>query len=112
MRALKILKIVLFVLVVVTLVSFVVMSLWNWLMPTVFGLRMITFWQALGLLVLSKILLGGFHKHAGGRNGWKRRMEDRWAKMTPEERERFRAGMRGRCGFGPREEAGTEQSAR
>jgi hypothetical protein len=84
------------------LFSFVTMSLWNWLMPAVFGLRTITWAQALGLLVLSKILFGGFHG-GRGRRGWKRDMEDRWAKMSPEERERLRAGMRGRwgCGFGP-----------
>ena len=83
------------------LFSFVTMSLWNWLMPAVFGLRTITWAQALGLLVLSKILFGGFHG-GRGRRGWKRDMEDRWAKMSPEERERLRAGMRGRwgCGFG------------
>ena len=82
------------------LFSFVTMSLWNWLMPAVFGLRTITWAQALGLLVLSKILFGGFH--GGRRRGWKRDMEERWAKMSPEERERLRAGMRGRwgCGFG------------
>jgi hypothetical protein len=71
--------------------------LWNWLMPSIFGLKTITFLQALGLVVLSKILLGGIHKHAGGGpRGWKRGMEDRWAKMSPEEREKFRAGMKGR----------------
>ena len=97
--------------------GFVVMHLWNWLMPALFGLRVITFAQALGLLVLSKLLLGGFHRHAGGRHGWKRHMEERFATMTPEERERFRAGMRGRhgCHFGRQgrpEEQPFEQPAR
>ncbi len=36
-----------------------VMHLWNWLMPMLFGLRQITFWQSLGLLVLCRILIGG-----------------------------------------------------
>ena len=82
--------------------GFVVMHLWNWLMPEIFGLRTITYAQAFGLLVLSKILLGGFHRHSGGRRGWRRGMHERWEKMTPEDRERFRAGMRGRrgCGWG------------
>jgi hypothetical protein len=67
---------------------------------------MITFAQSLGLLVLSKILLGGFHKHGHGgggwqRKAWQRRMQKRWAKMTPEERERFRAGMRSRWNCRP-----------
>ncbi len=96
--ALRGLKIVFFVLLVALAVSFVVMSLWNWLMPTLFGLRMISFWQALGLLVLSKILLGGFRGRPGGTMHWRRRMMERWEQMTPEEREKFRQGMRGRCG--------------
>jgi hypothetical protein len=82
--------------------GYVVMHLWNWLMPALFGLKTITYWQALGLLVLCKILLGGFHKHGGGGGrDWKRRMDERWAGMSPEERERFRAGMRGWKGCKP-----------
>jgi hypothetical protein len=97
------------------LFGYVTMQLWNWLMPAIFGLRVITFWQALGLLILGKILFGGFHKHAGGRGGgWRRHMAERWEKMTPEERERFRAGMRGRrCGwFRPEDAAAAEPSAK
>jgi hypothetical protein len=106
---------VLFVIVAAAVLSFVVMHLWNWLLPPIVGWKAITYWQALGLLVLCKILFGGFHRHGhGGRLEWKRRMEERWAQMSPEERERFRAGMRGRhgCRFGGRgEESGAEQSA-
>lgn len=93
--------------------GFVIMRLWNWLMPAIFGLRTISFAQALGLLVLSKLLLGGFHRHGGGGHGWKRHMEERFAKMTPEERERFRAGMRGRrgCHFGPSEESPSQPAS-
>ena len=50
-RIARALKFLLFGAVAVTLFSGVVMGLWNWLMPAVFGLRAITFWQALGLLV-------------------------------------------------------------
>ena len=77
--------------------GFVVMSLWNWLMPALFGWRLINFWQALGLLVLSRILFGGFRGRPGGHLYWRRRMMERWEQMAPEERERFREGMR-RCG--------------
>lgn len=42
--------------------TLVVMLLWNWLMPLLFGLTLITFWQALGLLVLSKVLFGSRHQ--------------------------------------------------
>jgi hypothetical protein len=96
-RMFKALKIVVFVALALLVFGFVTEHLWNWLMPSIFGLKAITFLQALGLVVLSKILLGGIHKHGGGGpRGWKRGMEERWAKMTPEERERFRAGMKGR----------------
>jgi len=78
----------------------VVKLLWNWLLPPLFGFRQLTFWQALGVLALSRILFGGFGLH-GNRSYSRRRMAERWEKMTPEERERFRQGIRGRCGFGP-----------
>ena len=80
--------------------GWIVMQLWDWLLPMLFGWRMITFWQAVGILALCRILFGG----VSGR-GWHRRsssgrrMAERWQSMTPEEREKFRQGMRGRCGF-------------
>jgi hypothetical protein len=81
--------------------GYVVMSLWNWLMPALFGWRLITFWQAVGILILSKILFGSFRGGPGrgyGRNRyWRRRMIERWEQMTPEEREKFRQGFGGRC---------------
>lgn len=67
----------------------VVMLLWNSLLPPLFDLPQITFWQALGLLVLSRILFGGFGFHGSGRS----------KEMTPEERERFRQGIGKRFGF-------------
>jgi hypothetical protein len=76
----------------------IVMHLWNWLLPALFSWREITFWQALGLLVLCRILFGGFGFRGSGRSSWRRRMEDRCQNMTPEERERFRQRMRERWG--------------
>ncbi len=75
----------------------VVMHLWNWLLPMLFGWRLITFWQALGLLVLCRILFGGW---GGGSNGSKSRWRkgERWQQMTPDEREKFREWTRSRCG--------------
>ena len=90
----------------------VVMLLWNWLAPPLFGLRQVTFWQALGLLGLCRILFGGFGLGGGGHRNSRRRMDgrirervrermaERWEQMTPEERERFRQGLRRRCGRG------------
>jgi len=66
--------------------------LWNWLLPELFGWRAITFWQALGLLALCRILFGGLGRHGGHRGMTSR--------MTPEERERFRQRIRERWGFG------------
>lgn len=76
-----------------------VQLLWNWLLPTLFGWRPLTFWQALGLLALCRILFGGFGLAGGGhRSGLRRRMAERWDQMTPEERERCRQGLSGRWG--------------
>jgi len=78
----------------------VVLHLWNWLLPTLFGWRPITFWQAVGLLALCRILFGGggFGGRGAHRSDFRRRMAGRWEQMTPEEREKFRQGMRSRCG--------------
>jgi hypothetical protein len=84
----------------------VVMHLWNWLLPALFGVRTIDLWQALGLLVLSRILFGGWGGHGHGHGRPNRFRDDQWKKMTPEERQKFRQQMRSRwCGRG---EPGTE----
>src|SRR5262252_433681 len=75
----------------------IVMLLWNWLLPPLFGWRTLTFWQALGLLALCRILFGGWGGSGGGkghmRHRMRERMRERWEKMTPEEREKFRQGL-------------------
>ena len=101
-RVWKAVKILILVIVGVVVFGFVTMTLWNAVMPALLGLKAITFWQALALFCLSKILFGGFHRHAGGRGGWKRHMADRFANMSAEEREKFRAGMRGHSWCRPR----------
>lgn len=86
-----------------------VMHLWNWLAPTLFGWHQISFWQAFGLLALCRILFGSWNNSGGGahrskmRGRMRERMDERWEKMTPEEREKFRQSWRARCGgFEPR----------
>jgi len=64
--------------------------LWNWLMPAIFGLPPIRFWQALGLLALTRILFGGLGFRGSGRS-----------RVEPAVRERMRQRMRERFGFGP-----------
>jgi len=94
---LRILKFPLLALLFVAMLAglgFVVMSLWNWLMPALFGLKLIGYWQAVGLLILSKILLGGLRR-TGGRGGHRLHgMRGRWKQRTPEEREKFRQDLR------------------
>ncbi|MEX3636397.1 hypothetical protein [Paraburkholderia sp. BR14427] len=82
----------LLVVVAIAVLGLVVMTLWNWVMPALFvGARAIDFAHALGLLVLSRILFGGFRGHGGwrGRRHWRK-----WEAMTPEEREHFQATWR------------------
>jgi predicted Fe-S protein YdhL (DUF1289 family) len=76
-----------------------VQLLWNWLLPPLFGWPQVTFWQALGLLALCRILFGRFAFRGPGSHV-RRRMEERWQHMTPEEREGIRQRMRQRWGFG------------
>ena len=70
----------------------IVRYLWNALLPPLFGFPQISFWQALGVLALSRILFGGFGLGGGSGHHYRRR----WEAMTPEERERIRERMRSR----------------
>lgn len=80
----------------------VVQLLWNWLVPTLFGWRQVTFWQAIGLLALCRILFGGLGRHGISRFEGRRRLAERMSdRMTPEEKERFRQRIRERFGFDP-----------
>ena len=104
------LKVALFGTLAVAAVSFLVMGLWDVLMPGIFGVRAITFWQALGLLVLSKLLFGGFRPYPGSGPRWRRRMMERWEQMTPEEREKFKQGMSHGCNLRHSGEAPTREA--
>jgi hypothetical protein len=104
-RFIKGARIALFVIVSITVLSWIVMSLWNALLPTLFGWRTIGFVQAAGLLILSRILFGGV-RGPGFRSPWRHHMDARWAQMSPEQREKFREGLRHRCrGTTPPEES-------
>jgi len=86
-----------------------VMLLWNALIPELFRGPTLTFWQSVGLLALSHILLRGWGRwhYANGwrRDRWKHRFEEKLAAMTPEEREKFKSEWRRRCGWDPRDSA-------
>ena len=82
-------RIALLALAGVAVLGWLVMALWNWLLPTLFaGAQPVGYWQALGLLLLCKILFGGWRggRHRRGRNG-----HPRLAGMTAQEREQFRS---------------------
>jgi hypothetical protein len=81
----------------------IIMLLWNWLMPAIFGLACISIWQAFGLLALARILFGGM----GSGRFWGRGMghhrnpiREKWMNMTPEERKEFVKKHHEHRGFG------------
>jgi hypothetical protein len=94
------LMIAIFVIAATLFFSLLVFGLWNAILPPVLGVKSITFLQALGLLVLSKILFGGFRGGWRGRRGqeWRQNMKEKWETMTPVERERFKSEWKNRCG--------------
>ena len=67
----------------IIVLGLLVMSLWNALLPAILGVKSIGFWQALGLLALSRILFGGLGFRPGmfGMGQARRRMHERWMKM-------------------------------
>jgi hypothetical protein len=77
----------------------VVRLLWNWLTPPLFGFHLITFWQAIALLALCRILFGGFGMRGGRHAYGRRRMRDRWREMSPEERQRVRDRLLSKFGL-------------
>ena len=69
----------------------VVMFLWNNALAPVLHVSEVTFWQALGILVLSKILFSSFSGGRGRRHPtWKERITEKWNNMNPEEKEKFK----------------------
>ncbi|PSK80872.1 hypothetical protein [Prolixibacter denitrificans] len=76
--------------VMLAVVSAVAMLLWNALMPDIFNLPEITFWQAAGLQILARLFFGGFRPHGGWpSHSWRNKLREKVAEMTPEERERY-----------------------
>src|ERR1051325_1963598 len=112
----KFIKGIIFFAIFLFLFGFISMSLWNALVPDLFHGPVITYWQALGLLVLGKIFFGGFRGHHrggwGGRHSWKHqsygwgsncgpywyKWKEEFEKMTPEEKDAWKAKMKERSG--------------
>ena len=83
----------------------VTMLLWNALLPDIFGIVSINFWQAVGLVVLARVLFSGIGG-GGPLNGMKHLhhhyhnpIREKWMKMTPEERKEFARKHHHRGGF-------------
>jgi hypothetical protein len=87
-RILRALKVLAIAALAVAVFGYAVMWLRNWTVPAVTGLHSVTFAQALALLVLARILFGGFRAR-GGAWHWRHRLHQRWQQMTPEQREQF-----------------------
>lgn len=80
--AVKILFIAILIIVFILLFGYAFMWLWNWLMPDIFGLTTLTYWQAIGLLVMAKLIFGGFEGQGPGKGRRKSknsgRPKNRW----------------------------------
>ncbi len=84
----------------------VVMALWNAILPAAVGAGRLSYWQGVGLLVLCRILVGGFGGRRGG-PGWRRGAPDsngsprppreKWLQMSEDERREFRQQWQERC---------------
>lgn len=79
------------------LFGWIVMELWNAILVPVLQVGAVTFWQAIGILVLCKILFGGFKKSWGEKHKWGNEMKEKWQQMTPEEKEKFKEEWRNKC---------------
>ena len=113
--ALKAAKMLGFLIVGTLVLGLVVMLLWNALIPQLFAGPTLTFWQSVGLLALSHILLRGWgrRRYANGwrHDRWRHRFEEKLAAMTPEEKEKFKEEWRRRCGWVPGEHDAQKQGA-
>ena len=100
MKKLWFIKMIVFAIAGITAMTAIVMWTWNWLVPELFHGPLITFYQAIGLLILSRLLFRGFHgmgnrgMHCKQWSPWKDRIEN----MDPEQREKMRDLWKKRCG--------------
>ena len=90
----------LFIPLIMLAIGAVVMYLWNAILPGVVHVGTITYWQAFGLLVLCRILFGGFHPRGGDKGHYfarSRAMKEKWMSMNEEEKQKFMEEWKSRC---------------
>ena len=87
----------LFIPLIIGVLGALVMGLWNAILPDALGAKPISYWQAVGLLILSRILLGGFRLGGGG-PPWKGKRRGRWPGLSEEEKAKMKEEWRKRCG--------------
>jgi hypothetical protein len=95
--------------VVLTVVGAAVMLLWNALVPELFHAPRLSYGQALGILILSRLLFGGLRGRPGLWHWRGGHWRQEWQAMTPEERERLRERFARRCG--PQRTPGVDEGA-
>ncbi|RMG22809.1 MAG: hypothetical protein D6730_15695, partial [Bacteroidetes bacterium] len=78
--------------------ALVLKFVWNQLVPDLFNGPFISYWQSFGLLLMSRILFGGWRRGCHGRGRWRARFKEKirqkMEKMSPEERKRFKEGFK------------------
>lgn len=99
-KALHILKFIVLGALFITALGFGIRELWNCLIPDLFHGPVITFWQGLGLCLLGKLLFG-WHGGPGAfknrKRAWDAKLKERYANMSPEEREKMRENLKDWC---------------
>jgi hypothetical protein len=100
----KIIKIVILAPLFIFGIGYITMELWNCLVPELFHGPLIDFWQAIGLLILSKILFGGFKGRGGcccghGHGSWKERMKNKWDNLSEDERKSLKNRFFSKCSY-------------
>lgn len=95
-----------FLILGIFILGFIVMQLWNYIFPAVLHTERITYWQAVALFVLCKILFFGFRRRDHRPKMWRGGppWRQKWMNMSDEERIKFREEWKKRCQPGKREE--------
>jgi hypothetical protein len=92
-------KMIVMVLALAALLAGGTMLLWNMLIPALFHGPEITYVQALGILILTRLLFGGWGKYRGSwrHDRWRGRMKEHFAALSPEEQEQMKSDWRRYC---------------